>query len=79
MCANKTAPCCVGCGGGMSPVDVAMAAQDGFLICMKCVMSRHRAVVAGHCVCPKKQRRPVHLKGAGREWDSCERCLGVIR
>ncbi len=51
---------CVACKGEMLAIDLALAATDGFLICLTCVKARHKAVVnGGRCTCRKAQKRPV--------------------
>lgn len=49
-----------------------------FNVCMPCVKARHRAAVTRRCSCGRK-RREVLKAHLGREWISCERCLGTVR
>lgn len=64
-------------GGGMNCE--GCGTQDFFRVCMGCVRARHKAAMTRRCSCRKAVRREVPKKHLGREWISCERCLGTVR
>lgn len=67
-------PVCDGCGTQLSPVE-AMS----WHVCLPCTRARHKAVLAGHCVCGRRRKPGPLAQQAGRTWTPCLRCLGVIQ
>ncbi len=65
---------CDGCERPLGPVEALH-----WSVCLDCTKARHRAVLAGRCVCGPQRRPGSPVSSGARSWMPCRRCLAVIR